>query len=1089
MNPVAADRDLLFGLLALQIGLIDQERLIASFRAWTRDKSRAMADYLADRGDLDADDCAAVEALVLRHLKKHGGSAEKSLAAIPAGPSTRESLARIGDPEFDGSLARLGCAPLTTQADASDDRTAAYSVGTATSDGMRFRVLRPHARGGLGAVFVALDGEFNREVALKQILDQHADDPVSRQRFVLEAEVTGSLEHPGIVPVYGLGTYADGRPFYAMRFIRGDSLKEAIDAFHSNQTLKNDPGRRSLELRKLLRRFTDVCNAIEYAHSRGVLHRDIKPGNIVVGKHGETLMVDWGLAKAVGRIEPAVDSGEKTLVPRSATGSSSTLPGSALGTPAYMSPEQAEGDLEKLGPRSDVYSLGATLYCIVTGKPPFEGPLVDVIQSVQKGKFPSPRELESSIDRALEAVCLKAMARRPTDRYSSPRALAEDLERWMADEAVTAWREPWTRTLARWLARHRVGVTATAAAVLVALAGTGAVLAVQTRANRELMLSNTDLAIANSKVTKANAELAASNERERARFALAQEAIRAFHTGVSKDILLKQAEFTALRGKLLRGASEFYQKLEGLLQGQEDRDSRLALGKAYYEVGELTRQLDSIDEAHETLRRASAVFESLARDDPADPEPRLALALNLRAIGIILNSTGRAGEGLAAMGRSRELLQALAEADQADLGLQSEWASAELYYGNCLVTNRRAIDEALKPIELARSILERAMNANPRSERLRYELAEAYGSLASTLDDAGRRDEALSAYKRSDDLSQSLFREHPEDPNISHDMARNLGNMAVALSGAGRPAESLVALERAQQVLKEAASANPTMFRIPATTAWIDYLAANNLVALGRDAEALEAFEKARAAREIQIKANPALTRNREQLIRVHRGISEIHRRAGRLSRALESLRPNAELAASLARDHPENRYYQHDFIAICDELGALAIELGKPAEAVAWLEKTLPARRKLVEISATTAPDRTGIASILREWALASDRCGRPAEAASVLRRAITLMNELAQPSLWDLYNTGCYQSLLSGVAAKAGSGLTTSEARAAADDAIKSLRRAIAAGMRDEAHAKSDPDLIPIRSHPEFQSVLRDMALANPFAADKPK
>ena len=275
---------------------------------------------------------------------------------------------------------------------------------------MRFRVLRPHARGGLGAVFVALDGELNREVALKQILDQHADDPVSRQRFVLEAEVTGSLEHPGIVPVYGLGTYADGRPFYAMRFIRGDSLKEAIDAFHSDQTLKNDPGRRSLELRKLLRRFTDVCNAIEYAHSRGVLHRDIKPGNIIVGKHGETLMVDWGLAKAVGRIEPAVDSGERTLVPASASGSASTLPGSALGTPAYMSPEQAEGDLEKLGPRSDVYSLGATLYCILTGKPPFEGPLVDVIQGVQKGNFRPPRELDSSIDRALEAVCLKAMA-------------------------------------------------------------------------------------------------------------------------------------------------------------------------------------------------------------------------------------------------------------------------------------------------------------------------------------------------------------------------------------------------------------------------------------------------------------------------------------------------------------------------------------------------------------------------------------------------------------------------------------------------------------------------------------------------------
>ena len=140
-----------------------------------------------------------------------------------------------------------------------------------------------------------------------------------------------------------------------------------------------------LELRKLLRRFTDVCNAIEYAHSRGVIHRDLKPANIIMGKHGETLVVDWGLAKAVGRADPSV--GEQTIAP-SSSGSSETLPGSAVGTPAYMSPEQARGELYRQGPRSDVYSLGATLYCLLTGKPPFEGDDIgEVLRAVQEGHF------------------------------------------------------------------------------------------------------------------------------------------------------------------------------------------------------------------------------------------------------------------------------------------------------------------------------------------------------------------------------------------------------------------------------------------------------------------------------------------------------------------------------------------------------------------------------------------------------------------------------------------------------------------------------------------------------------------------------
>ncbi len=312
-----------------------------------------------------------------------------------------------------------------------------------------------------------------------------------------------------------------------------------------------------------------------------MIHRDIKPANIILGKHGETLVVDWGLAKAVGRADPSV--GEQTIAP-SSSGSSETMPGSALGTPAYMSPEQASGDLDRLGPRSDVYSLGATLYCLLTGKPPFEGEDVgEILRKVQRGDFVPPRQLESSLDAALEAVCLKAMANQPGDRYPSCRALADDVERWMADEPVSAWAEPWTRKLLRWLTRHRTGVTGAAAAVLAGVVGLSAVLAVQARANLALADKNTALTAANAKIE--------------ARYNLAVEAIKTFHTGVSEDFLLKEEKFKELRDRLLKSASDFYGKLGDLLGKDADVDSRRALAQSNFELAELTGKVGRNEDA------------------------------------------------------------------------------------------------------------------------------------------------------------------------------------------------------------------------------------------------------------------------------------------------------------------------------------------------------------------------------------------------------------------------------------------------------------------------------------------------------------
>ena len=491
MARVDADRNLLFGLLALQNNFIDRDALLDAFSRWVHDRAVPLGQLLRDCGALDPDDHEALQVLVARYLKKFRDDPEKSLQHLSSIGSVRDDLARIADADLQASLAQVAAA----RPDEDPHRTISQaSLGASTSTGSRFRVLRPHARGGLGQVSVALDQELDRPVALKEIQERHADEPHSRARFVQEAEITGKLEHPGIIPVYGLGHDLTGRPFYAMRFIKGDSLKEAIAAFHGDEGLKKDPVARMSRLRELLRRFTDVCNAIAYAHSRGVLHRDLKPGNIMLGPYGETLVVDWGLAKPVGQ-ELSGEGSSPTEGPirlSEQSGSrSETVAGSPIGTPAYASPEQVSGAWDRLGPASDVYGLGATLYALLTGRAPVEAnDLGEVIGRVQRGEIPPPRSIDPTLPRPLEAICRKAMATDPADRYDLARALAKDVTRWLDDEPVAAYREPISVRVGRWMRRHRTAMIGAAATALVGLVGLAAVAGVLSWSNRELKVAN-----------------------------------------------------------------------------------------------------------------------------------------------------------------------------------------------------------------------------------------------------------------------------------------------------------------------------------------------------------------------------------------------------------------------------------------------------------------------------------------------------------------------------------------------------------------------------------------------------------------------
>jgi serine/threonine protein kinase len=334
--------------------------------------------------------------------------------------------------------------------------------------GPRYKILRPHARGGLGEVLVALDQELHREVALKRMLKGGRDYSAGHRWFVREAEMTARLEHPGVVPIYDLQYDSDGQPYYIMKFIQGESLDVAIKRFHdADRDPKRDAGERSLALRELLNRLIAVCNTIAYVHSRGVLHRDLKPHNIMLGKYGEALVVDWGLAKSFERSEEARATGEES-VRASATkeGDQETRTGDVKGSPAYMSPEQATGRIDEVGPASDIFGLGATLYAILTGTGPFQGS--NALSKASRCEFTAPGKVKLGVPPALEGVCLKAMALKPEDRYETATALADDVVRWLADEPLLAFREPWADRFRRWTMRHRGFVAAMSVLFLIA---------------------------------------------------------------------------------------------------------------------------------------------------------------------------------------------------------------------------------------------------------------------------------------------------------------------------------------------------------------------------------------------------------------------------------------------------------------------------------------------------------------------------------------------------------------------------------------------------------------------------------------------
>ncbi len=663
-----------------------------------------------------------------------------------------------------------------------------------------FHNLRYHAAGGLGEVYVAHNSELHRDVALKFLKSDRAHDEDSLRRFLQEAEVTGRLEHPGVVPIYALGTDADGSPCYAMRFIHGETLQDAISAFHEAESPGRDPSERSLAVRELLNRFVSICSTVAYAHSRGILHRDLKPQNVMLGKYDETLVVDWGLAKPISSDGPALPAGEEKLTPISGSGYGTPTVG-VVGTLSYMSPEQAQARWAVVGPASDIFSLGAILYAILTGRAPYQGKtLGEIFERVERCQFPEPRQLRSRVPRALEAICLKAMAPAPESRYATAIDLASDVRRWLADEPVLAYREPLPAQVWRWVRGHKTLV----AAFLVLLVSAVVSLAINdriVRQERDLAERARDRALAaEGRAVKARIDAEAARQEEATARALAdtnsafaRKAVDEMFIYVAEDRFPRVPGVVMVRKEIVQRALAYYRDFLNLRPHDLEVGKQTAL--ILERLANIERMTNSFDSAFGHYAEAETLYKRLFEEFPSDETVGDGLAALERDFAEALRMNWQLTEALPVFAEALKLARARHDAKAGDPDRRRTLASILSDYGVALGQADHAAeglprcDEA---VALFAGLNRMEPLHNPQLDPLL--LLMSLVERAPLQRDARMADHALRALEEAEQLARQrlAMRAHAGDPNFRFYLAAALcerGLILLEMTGKLRDAE------------------------------------------------------------------------------------------------------------------------------------------------------------------------------------------------------------------------------------------------------------------------------------------------------------
>jgi serine/threonine protein kinase len=979
------ERNLLFGVVAFQNGAVDADCLAETCADWASEPTQPLADLMVHRGLMTDEQRTEVEKVVLQELASHGGDPQATLAATMDG----RSLAAIGEMAGAGGVGVIEANGASAPLQGGHVVLGTLSPGEADSR-ERYTLTHLHAKGGMGRVWLARDGALGRQIALKDLRPDHSDNSIVCSRFLYEAKITAQLEHPGIVPVYEVGE--GDAPYYTMRFVRGHTLSEAVRAYHK----KRAAGSADLVgMVDLLSAFASVCHAVAYAHSRGIIHRDLKGQNVVLGDFGEVIVLDWGLAKRVGPDQfqapgeetapedaaaapmapvdgtavtcaagygdastlpdpnddktsaasiPGADtdhgpssngsahhgpgsngsahhgsnSGNRRI-PESGAGPEGTMQGQLLGTPAYMAPEQAQGRHDLVDQRTDIYGLGAILYEILTGRPPFIAPKTsELIRKVCQETPTPPRQIVPRIAPGLEAVCLKALSKEKADRYATAADLGQEVRRWLADEPVKAYAEPWTRRAARWARRHKTSVSAAAALLVTATIALGV------------------------------STVLVSHERNEAE-AQGQQARQVVHLLTRVADVGFDEQLDPLQEEFLKNALAYYEQFTNRVS--RDPAVRLEHGRAYQQMGDIQRKLGRLPESEAAYRKAVEMLQPLAAASGAGHDAKQSLARTRTLLADLLVRRG------ADKGQAEPLYSLALEAQRAQADVkQNPAATTEdlLRLGQTLKSQGDLLRLNGK-FPQARPVYDQAVAELEQAHAVDAEHAEIRDELALSIDargwihrEMGDLTKAEDDFRRALDLLDKLVAEFPTVPRHREALARAINSLGLIEESTGRLADAEGHLRRELELVDRLAKDFPDRPEHQRELARTLSNLGSVLLAENQAGEAEPFLHRAIAVNGAIAARSPDDVQIRLDLAKDHNNLGELLRQKGDAKAAIASFLRARAINEKLVDEFPDRPRYRNTLAVNLVNLG-LAMQMATPAEAEATYRAAFDLFEKLI--------------------------------------------------------------------------------------------------------------------------------------------